>query len=416
VKNRFLALLISMACSLLAEPTLAGGLYVPTFGGPSQGTASVGANAIAHDASTAYTNPAGMTRLDSHQTVMALAPGFGTVKFDADDDTPSGGGNGGEQGGFLPISSSSYVHKLTDRWRLGLSLASLSGAGLSPSDNWAGRNEVTGLSLFSVSVLPTVAVRVTDWLSVGGGVLLTYGRVNQKLRVPLPMLPGAPPEATVELKNLDDFATAPVASVLIEPMDGLRLGVTYLDETYLKLTGKIKLPSAVPVGSVGLDLDLPLARTVRTSIYWEATDTIALMMSAGWEDWSTAESLPLSVSMGSAALPLEFRDTWYIGAGTHYQLNDAWTLQAGFRYDSSALKDGDRTTAFPIDRQWSLGVGALHQYSENLRLGLSFQWTDLGKSPVDTARVKGHYKRNDLFLFGVNIAWTMLPWNARGTF
>ena len=94
-------------------------------------------------------------------------------------------------------------------------------------------------------------------------------------------------------------------------------------------------------------------------------------------------------------------------------------MQTGFRYDSSALKDSDRTTAFPIDRQWSLGVGALHRYSEKLRIGLSFQWTDLGRARVtsdDVDKVHGHYKANDLFLFGVNLAWTKLPWSGWGTF
>jgi hypothetical protein len=46
---RTLALRISVftVFALLAGPSLAGGLYLPTFGGPSQGTASAGANAIA---------------------------------------------------------------------------------------------------------------------------------------------------------------------------------------------------------------------------------------------------------------------------------------------------------------------------------------------------------------------------------
>ncbi len=99
----------------------------------------------------------------------------------------------------------------------------------------------------------------------------------------------------------------------------------------------------------------------------------------------------------------------------HYDLNDAWTLQTGFRYDSSALKKRDRTTAFPIDRQWSLGVGALHHYSEKLRIGLSFQWTDLGRSSVETDNVHGHYNANDLFLFGVTLAWKTVPWAGWGT-
>jgi long-chain fatty acid transport protein len=139
------------------------------------------------------------------------------------------------------------------------------------------------------------------------------------------------------------------------------------------------------------------------------------MLSSGWEDWSTAKKLPVSVSMGSFAIPLEFRDTWYIGAGVHYQLNDRWTLQTGFRYDSSALKDSDRTTAFPIDRQVSVGVGALYDFSEKLRIGLSFQWTSLGNASVNTANVKGDYKSNDMFLFGATMAWKKLPWSGWGT-
>ncbi len=165
----------------LAGPSHAGGLYLSSFGDPSMGTASAGANAVAEDASTAHTNPAGMTRLDDHQFLSGLAPGFSNVKFKADQQTPSGGSDGGNQGDFLPISSASYVHKLTDRWRLGMSLLSFSGASLDPSDDWAGRFETTEITLFSLTLMPTVAVRVTDWLSVGAGAAITYGMTRYEV-------------------------------------------------------------------------------------------------------------------------------------------------------------------------------------------------------------------------------------------
>ena len=63
--------------ALLASSVQAGGLYVPTFGTPSMGVASAGANAIADDASTAIQNPAGMTRLDDHALLGGLAPQSG---------------------------------------------------------------------------------------------------------------------------------------------------------------------------------------------------------------------------------------------------------------------------------------------------------------------------------------------------
>ncbi len=395
------------AALLLAGSSHAGGLYIPSLGTPSTGSAGAGASAIANDASTALTNPAGMTRLDDHGFVGGLAPGFSTVKFKADQQTPSGGGDGGDQGDFVPISSTSYVHKLSDRWRLGMSMVSVSGAALDPNDDWAGRFETTEVTLFSLSFVPTVAVRLTDWLSVGAGAAISYGRLDIDV---LAQLPGEP---KVKLDDMDDWAVAPVASVLIEATPELRFGVVYQGETEFHLDGKIKIPTGV---SPAIELELPLAQAVRTSIYWDATDRIALVMSSGWEDWSVAKSLPVSTTAGSAGVPLKFRDTWYLGLGGYYQLNDEWTLQAGFRYDSSALKDKNRTVALPVDRTWTLGVGGLYDYSEKLKIGLGFSWTNLGNASVNNTTVKGKYSRNEVFLFNVSFNWKRLPWSGRGTF
>jgi len=405
---------LAFVALFLTGPSHAGGLYLATFGDPSMGTATAGANAIAQDASTVHTNPAGMARLDDHQFLGGLAPGFSTVKFKADQQTPFGGSDGGDQGDFIPISSMSYAHKLSDRWRLGLSLLSFSGASLDPSDDWAGRFETTEITLFTLTLMPTVAVRVTDWLSVGAGAAVTYGRFDMRVKVPDSVIPPVSGEPTIRLKNLDDWAAAPVASVLIEPTPDLRFGVVYQGETEFHLDGKARLGS-LPF-SPTLELELPLARAVRTSLYWDATDEIALVMSSGWEDWSTAKSLPISGANLGAAIPLKFRDTWYLGLGGYYQLNDEWTLQSGFRYDSSALKDTNRTTALPVDRVWTFALGGLYDYSEKLKIGLAFSWSNLGSAPVNNPRVKGKYSRNEVFLFNVSLNWKKLPWSGRGTF
>jgi len=364
---------LAFVALFFAGSSHAGGLYLSSFGDPSMGTASAGANAIANDASTAHNNPAGMTRLDDHQFLGGLAPGFSTVEFDPDADTPSGGTDGGDQGDFVPIMSSSYVHKLS----------------------------------FTLTFLPTVAVRLTDWLSVGAGAAVTYGKLEMKVRAPVLM------EPTLRLQSLDDWAAAAVASVLIEPCPDLRFGVVYQSETEFHLDGKIEIPVGV---TPALELELPLPQFVRASLYWDATDRIALVMSSGWEDWSKAKSLPISASMGSTALALKFRDTWYVGAGGYYKLNDKWTLQTGLRYDSSALRDADRTTALPSDRIWTFAVGGLYDYSETLRIGLGFSWASLGDAKVNNPRVKGEYSRNELFLFNVSLNWKKLPWSGRGTF
>jgi long-chain fatty acid transport protein len=263
---------VAITALLGADAALAGGLYVPIIGTPTTGTSGAGANARAADASTAVENPAGMTRLDDHQLVTSLAPGFADVQFDVDE-SPAGGGDGGQQGGFVPISSNQYVHKLSDRWRLGLSLLSISGAGLDPNNDWAGRNEVTEESLLTLTLAPTAAFRVCDWLSVGGGVGITYGRLDMKLRLPFGVLG----EPTLKLKDMDDVAVAPIASILLEPLDNLRIGVLYQGETDLHLKGKGRLGGM----ESNLKLNLPLAQAVRSSILFAPTERVTLLGSAG---------------------------------------------------------------------------------------------------------------------------------------
>jgi len=88
---------------LCSSSTWAGGLYLQEFGTPSMGTASAGAEAIAVDASTALHNPAGMTRVEGRQFMLAGGAGYMTAQFDRDPSTPFDGGNGGDAGGWVPL-------------------------------------------------------------------------------------------------------------------------------------------------------------------------------------------------------------------------------------------------------------------------------------------------------------------------
>ena len=49
-------------------------------------------------------------------------------------------------------------------------------------------------------------------------------------------------------------------------------------------------------------------------------------------------------------------------------------------------------------------------------MGFSFSWVDLGKAPVNNIHVKGKYRDNDLYIFGVSLNRKKLPWSGRATF
>ena len=129
---------VALCTSLLATSAWAGGLALYELGTPDVGTAAAGWSARAQDASTAFTNPAGMTRLEQSQLLAGVQPLYVNVNFDAVSST-FGGGDGGNAGGWVPSAGLYYVHDVTQNWTLGVAAASHFGLGLDYNDNWAGR-------------------------------------------------------------------------------------------------------------------------------------------------------------------------------------------------------------------------------------------------------------------------------------
>ncbi len=413
-----LALVVPVSLQIaLAFPAAAGGLYVSEFATVDMGAAGSGKLARGEDASAAIGNPATMTLLDSHQLNMGLAPGASLVRFDQDSDSlNSASNNGGNQGGLIPLLSTSYVHKISDRWRAGLGIFSISGAALDPKSDWAGRNQVTNIQLFTLSFIPTVAVRLTDWLSVGGGPAITYATLDWKLKPPLPL--GG--EGDLKLDGLDDWQVSGLVGVLLEPNDRFRLGFVYQSKTDFTLSGDAKFAAgANPVES---KLDLPLPHAFRADAIWQATENLALSFGGAFENWSDLSDTNLVLGGLASDVHLGFKDTWKLRGGIHYRLNDKWMVQTGLSYDSSALNTSDRTAALPIDEQWRWGIGGTYDWSESTTIGFGFQYLNLGESKINTNNpvsmngLKGKYKNNEIFFFMLNLNFATLPWDGKASF
>jgi len=72
------------------------------FGSPDVGYAAAGYAARAQDASTVFTNPAGMSRLDQSQVLGGLQALYGDVEFSPNSSTAFSGYDGGVAVGWMP--------------------------------------------------------------------------------------------------------------------------------------------------------------------------------------------------------------------------------------------------------------------------------------------------------------------------
>ncbi len=363
------------------------------------GLAGAGSQAVASDASTAWHNPAGMTRLDGKQLMLTGGALYATVKFDKDSDTPIDGGNGGEAGGPAPVLSQFYVHSRTDRLKLGASIMTITGTVLDYDDDWTGRFLNTEVSLITVTFNPTLAYRVTDWLSIGAGPQIMYADLEIKAKAP-------PPNGTGEVKiDGDDVAFGFDVGALIELGEKTRLGIFYQSEIEPEFSGDVKFSGPAASANTSTDTEITLAQFIRASIYHELNDQWALLGTVGWEDWSAFNNITISTGQGSAKIPRNWDDTYKFAAGVHYRPVDQWLLQVGFAYDTSPVDADDRTPDMPMDRQIRYATGIQYQWSEDVSIGGQFVYADYGDARIRNDLLKGDYERNDIFFLAFNLNW-----------
>jgi long-chain fatty acid transport protein len=385
---------------MVTSSAQAGGLYLQEFMTPNMGTAAAGAQARADSAATAFENVAGMTRLKHSELMVGAGLGISDVRFDPDDNTPVPGTNSGQAGGPFPILSLNYVHKITDDLAAGLGLISVAGASLDYNNGWVGRFQNQEVDLLTLSAIPSLAYRITDWLSVGAGAQILYATMDVKAALPTPLQPG---DGRVKVEDADDVDVGFVGGVLLEPLDGTRIGVTYQSKVEPKLSGDVSIE---PIGAqAGIDIKLPLVETVRVGVYQDITEQWAVLGSLRWENWSQFGNLPISTDRGSRTAKTGWHDTYGFNLGVNYRPADQWLLQAGFAYDSSPVSDGNRNAMLPVDRQLRYAAGVQYQWNERVNIGGAFEYADMGDAKIDSNVLKGDYEDNQIFFFGLNVSY-----------
>lgn len=384
-----------------ASSAEAGGLYLNEFGTPSMGTAGAGAHAWANDASTSFHNAAGMTRLEGNHLMVTGGLLYGRVEFDPDPATPVPGNDGGQAGGPAPILAAFYTHSVSDDLKLGVNVISLSAAVLDYDDNWTGRYLVEEVSLFTITLNPSIAYRVNDWLSLGGGVGILYGKLDEDIAVPT----GTIQDGSVNIDG-DDLDFSFNLNALFEVTDNTRFGLTYAYGIEPSFNGDVTLsPLSL---QAAIDAEIVLPQVLKASVFHQINDTWDVVATVGWEDWSAFENITLSTPRGTQLIPRNWEDTYHFGLGLHYNVNEKMMLQTGIAYDTSPIDDKeDRTPDMPIDEQYRLAFGLQYDWTEKINIGGAFTYAFYGDAEIDNRLLVGDYESNEFYFFALNVSWKL---------
>ncbi|MBP1777182.1 MAG: outer membrane protein transport protein (OMPP1/FadL/TodX) [candidate division NC10 bacterium] len=416
---RGLVLLAVMLVGVVpAPPAWAGGLWMYEHGSPEVGTANAGAAARAEDASIAVNNPAGMARLERAEVMVTLQPVITDMQFQPGAGTTTTGA-AGDGGVVLPTGGLFYVQPLGTDWRVGLSLGSYMGLGAKYEDDWVGRYYVQESVFLTVSAMPSISYRVTDWLSIGAGLMLQYAGLKAKLAL---NNTGFGSDGQMEYKG-DSFGVGGGAGILIEPWKGTRFGLTYLSPVQHEFEDTPQFANAIsPINQTlaaqtgQLQIKMTIPQQVMFSAYHEITPQWAVMGNFGWQNWTKFGYTGLSITSTATGATVstttnaQYDDTFHIAVGAHYRFHPQWRVTAGFAYDSSPVGDADRTVVLPMDRQFRYSAGLIYALNERITTGLAYTFLDAGSASVNqtlgplAGTIQGDYSSNYIHVVALNVA------------
>jgi long-chain fatty acid transport protein len=388
---------------LPAAPALASGFALREASPGSVGRAFAGEAALADSAATVWYNPAGMVRLEGFQATAGAhllfidsgqrdlgstrtAPGLAAP-------IATGGGNGGNPFNPMVFVPTMYgVLPVSDRVSLGIGVNAPFGLRVDYDDGWFGRYDSLRSELATYNVQPSIAWKISDTLSVGGGISIQY--IEAELTNALPNLSPLLPDGRARIKG-DDISAGWNLGVLLD-LETLRLGAHYRSRVKHRLDGSFQLEGLLgPLAGQNRTIDAEAPITMPDSLAFSAMVAPApgwrLMGTAEWTNWSVFEEIRvLSGGQTVALSPQDYRDSWSFHLGGEHDLSDMWTLRAGIAMDATPTTDALRTSRVPDgDRTW-LTAGATMKLSESLALRLSYAHVFVTTERLD--RADGFYE------------------------
>lgn len=415
------------------------------------GNAFAGGAAAAEDATTIFYNPAGMTRLQGRQMVVAghiISP---TADFENDGSTDVLGlplnGPDDEGGELAVVPNFYYVMDVDPKTKFGIGVTVPFGLETDYDDDWVGRYHALNSEVITLNINPSLAFKMTDRLSLGIGVSLQYFEATLSNAVdfaaiclgladnPLDCGVAGPQQSDGKAEvSGDDWAMGFNLGLLYEFTERTRLGLAYRSKISHDLDGDadFTVPAAtasaattiaglgtVPIGMLFPDqsataaIDLPEMWSV--SVYHEVNDRLAVMADFTRTQWSRFDELRVSfdsVLTQDSVTDENWDNNNRYSIGATYKLNPRWKLRGGLAYDETPIPDAEhRTARIPgNDRTWvALGVGYTSRGHWTVDVGYAHLFVDDTKirsreSSPDGAVLNGTYE-NSVDIFSAQVSY-----------
>lgn len=417
VVRRLVTALVTSGILAVSSQAMAAAFQLYEQDGASLGTFHAGYAAWANDASTAFYNPAGMTRIHNQQMVFsgnAIASDFtyrGTVTVVNLPNLPRPDLRTGvftstqSAGTFAMVPAFHYVTPIMDQVNFGFSVTAPFGLQSSYGISQPSRYAATYSEIKLIDLSPSIGVRVWEGLSLGAGFDAQKARASFN-SVTTTVTSGPASDTDVTNKAYSS-AYGYHLGALYEVNPCMRIGGAYHSQTVHHFHGHSRFdgPLAANFGYVnGLSsprttASVTLPAYSDLSIYAKAMPELALMGTVGYTQWNSVQQLQINGVAGLAprstspfvqpstnitvTSPTHYQNSWFGAVGAEYNWTDSILLRTGLAYDQSPIRNAYRDVRLPDASRVIMAFGGHAQATKTVGFDVGYAHLFMTK----TARV-----------------------------
>ncbi|OHC30939.1 MAG: Long-chain fatty acid transport protein [Pseudomonadales bacterium RIFCSPLOWO2_12_59_9] len=388
--------------ALASSQVLAGGFALSEQSASGMGTAFAGRSSSALDASTVFSNPAGMSYLGEQ-----VSGGMALISASSDISNASSNLNGSNDGDMVPLTAipfGYYVKPLDENWHFGIGVYAPFGLATEYENNYQGRAFADQSDFTVVSIQPTLSYKLNEQWSFGAGISANYAEGTLSSSVnPLPALFN---DSEYKVTG-NDWGYGYNLGVMFQAAESTRLGLSYKSKVDYRLEGDAKNTALTSQGGfVGIQpgkyagsLDLTTPESLDFSVTHQFDSRWTGYAGSTWTRWSRFKEVVIESPNNASPLFTEvseaenWHDTVSHAIGLSYQLTPLWVLRSGLAFDPTPTNNTDRSPRIPSGDRYVFAVGAGYSPTENLTLDLAYIYLQEEEISVDNSELgKGYYQ------------------------
>ena len=349
----------SIVVTLATGMIVTGSTWALGFRNPDQDARATGQGeafvAQADDASAIYYNPAGLTQ----QTGTQLTSG-GYLDFSGSQFRGAANVNNTSTS-FLPhFYFATDFGRTNSPWRVGLGFNVPFGSQSDLGANGYFKNLVTKSSLAVYNIAPSVAYRFNEHFSLGVDLNVYHGDTLFEQEV------AAYGNAVYHFQG-DGNAVGATVGALYKFNEQHTIGAVYRSPFTINFTDYAVLQGLLPSSPAHASINFP--QSVALGYAYRPIPKLKLEVDVEWTNWDPLNTVQVSASNPAlnASSPYNWKDSFFYEFGAQYELNDRWTVRAGYIFSENTVPDSTYSPTLPDANRHVLSAG----------LGYNIKWLQI---------------------------------------